>query len=477
MKVLLIRPPSFHCIETEVPEAVRRENVSYPPLSLLAIASYLTEQTHHQVKILDGLLDQIPYSQLQQQIADYAPDVMGITAFTVGLIDAHKTVQAARAVGVPHVLLGGPHVNDFPRESAEFPDIDAAVCGEGQVTLPAILEAFEQGKPIQGLPGVLTRDDAKGTDCIDRPFLSDNLDDYPLLNLKLIEYDRYYDVLGKGELFTTIITSRGCPYRCTFCNTPRDRYRTMSAKRICEEIQQKTVLGIREIYFVDDTFNISNGRVRELCEEILQQGLQFHWTARFRCKGVTRELLTLMKQAGCRRLQFGVEQGTDEALTLLQKGVTIEDIQNAFRLCREVGIRTVAYFMIGTQVEKTPKDILRTINFSISLNPDFVMYNIMTPFPGTTLFDEGLAAGVLDPKPWEEFIRSPSEDFKPQTWDQYFSPAELSKFLHHAYRKFYFRPTVVLQNLRELSSMTDFVRKARAGVLLLLPKAVLARVA
>lgn len=473
MKLLLIRPPSHHCIETEVPEAVRKENVSYPPLSLLAIASYFKEHSSHEVRILDGLLHAMSYSELQRQIEAQRPDVVGITTFTVGLIDCMKTIQAARAVGVKHVVIGGPHVNDFPRESGLIPGIDAAVCGEGQATLPAVLDALAAGRSLRGLPGVITREDAleESSSCIERPTLSDELDQYPLLDLKLIEYDRYYDVLGKGELFTTVITSRGCPYRCTFCNTPRDRYRTMSAGRICEEIEQKLALGIREIYFVDDTFNITNGRVRELCQEILRRGLQFRWTARFRVKGVDRELLTLMKKAGCNRLQFGVEQATDEALSLLQKGVNLAEVESAFKLCREVGIKTVAYFMIGTPTERTREDILRTIDFSVSLQPDFVMYNILTPFPGTTLFDQGLEKGILKLEPWMAFIKSPNEGFVPQNWDEYFQTDELADYLNVAYRKFYFRPRFIVQSLKELSNWQDFSRKARAGLTLLKPRA------
>lgn len=286
----------------------------------------------------------------------------------------------------------------------------------------------------------------------------------------MAQYQRYYDVLGHGQLFSTLITSRGCPYKCTFCNTPRDRYRTQSAERICEEVKACLELGIKEVYFVDDTFNITNDRVVELCEEIIRQGLEFSWTVRFRVKGVNEELLRLMRKAGCNRIQFGVEQATDEALTLLQKGVTISDVENAFRLCRKVGIKTVAYFMLGCPTERTREDILNTIRFSISLKPDFVMYNVLTPFPGTTLYDEGLAQGVLNIQPWMDFIVNPREDFVPQIWDQYFTPDELSEMLHLAYRKFYWRPSILLKNLRELTNLQDFARKAKAGLLLLKPR-------
>ena len=470
VKVLLIRPPSHHCIETEVPEAVRKENVSYPPLALISIATFLKEQTHHQVEILDGLLDAMSYPELQRRIAQAKPDVVGITTFTVELIDALKTVQAARAVGVEHILLGGPHVNDFPAEAADFPGITAAVCGEAQASLPQILERLENNTSLRGIPGVLLRGEVSASECIERPMWSDDLDSYPMLDRTVAQYQRYYDVLGKGELFTTTITSRGCPYKCTFCNTPRDRYRTQSPERICDEVAECLKLGIREVYFVDDTFNITNARVADLCHEILRRNLKFSWTVRFRVKGVDRELLTLMKRAGCNRIQFGVEQATDEALLLLQKGVTIAEIENAFRLCREVGIKTVAYFMIGCPTERTRADVLRTIDFSIRLKPDFVMYNVLTPFPGTTLYDEGLARGVLDIRPWMDFILNPSEDFVPQIWDEHFKAEQLSEFLHLAYRKFYWRPSVIMQNLKELNNARDFVRKAKAGLLLLKPR-------
>ena len=116
-------------------------------------------------------------------------------------------------------------------------------------------------------------------------------------------------------------------------------------------------------------------------------------------KGVDRPLLEKMKAAGCQRIQFGVEQGTEEGLLRLKKDVTSLEIESAFRLCREVGINTVAYFMIGTPVERTKQDVEDTIRYSIKLDPDFVMFNLMTPFPGTTLFDEGLRDGVLDLDP------------------------------------------------------------------------------
>ena len=465
MRVLLIRPPARHTVESEVPEAVEAENLSYPPLALISIATFLRAQSDHEVAILDAQLDNLDYDQLKEKVAAWRADVVGITAFTVQLVDVHKTIQACKEVGVPRVVIGGPHVNDFPQECRGLPGVDAVVKGEGQKPMLDLLAVWARGEVAQAIPGVIAHpDDPVPQDDV---YFSNDMDEYPILDLTLVEYQRYYDVMGEGGIFTTVISSRGCPYRCTFCNTPRHRYRVMSPGRVCDELESCIGLGIREFYFVDDTFNITNKRVIELCDEILRRGLDIRWTVRFRVKGVDRPLLDKMKAAGCTRIQFGVEQGTEEGLLRLKKDVTSREIENAFQLCREVGIRTVAYFMIGTPTERTREDVLDTIDYSIRLKPDFVMYNLLTPFPGTTLYDEGLRDGVLDVEPWLRFMRQPDESFKAQVWDEHFSREELRQMLDLAWKRFYWRPEFVVKNLFQIRNLSDFKRKASAGLRLL----------
>lgn len=465
MRVLLIRPPARHTVESEVPEAVEAENLSYPPLSLISIATFLLQKSDHQVKILDAQLDNLGYDELRQRVTAWKPDVVGITAFTVQLVDVHKTVQACRDVGVSRVVIGGPHVNDFPQECLGLPGVDAVIKGEGQQPMLDLLVVWEAGKVARGIPGVMAHPDDQVPE--DDVYFSNDLDDYPILDLTLVDYQRYYDVMGEGGIFTTVISSRGCPYRCTFCNTPRHRYRVMTAGRVCDELESCIALGIHEIYFVDDTFNITNKRVHDLCDEIMRRKLELHWTVRFRVKGVDRALLEKMKAAGCTRIQFGVEQGTEEGLLRLKKDVTSREIEHAFSLCRQVGIRTVAYFMIGTPTERTREDVMDTIHYSIRLNPDFVMYNLLTPFPGTTLFDEGLRDGVLDIEPWLHFMRQPESSFKAQVWDEHFSRDELRELLGLAWRSFYWRPEFVVKNLLQIRNIADLKRKATAGLRLL----------
>ena len=465
MRVILIRPPARHTVESEVPEAVEAENLSYPPLALLAIASFLRDHTAHQVDILDAQLDHLEYDEVERRVRAFAPDVVGITCFTVQLVDVHNTIAASKRAGAHRVVLGGPHISDFPHESVGLKDVDAVVKGEGQQPMLDLLAAWEAGKEARGIDGVIAHPDDPVPE--NDVYFSNDLDEYPIIDRTMVDYSRYYDVMGEGGIFTTVITSRGCPYRCTFCNTPRHRYRVMSPARVCDELDACLALGIREIYFVDDTFNITNKRVHDLCDEILRRGIEISWTVRFRVKGVDRALLEKMKAAGCQRIQFGVEQGTEEGLLRLKKDVTSLEIEHAFRLCREVGINTVAYFMIGTPVERTRQDVVDTIKYSIKLDPDFVMFNLMTPFPGTTLFDEGLRDGVLDLDPWMDFMRNPDESFKAQVWDEHVTREELREMLEGAYRKFYWRPKFVMRNITQIRNATDFKRKATAGLRLL----------
>lgn len=465
MRVLLIRPPARHTVESEVPEAVEAENLSYPPLALLSLAAFLRDQSHHVCEIMDAQLDHLSNEDMENQIREFAPDVVGVTCFTVQLVDVMHSIRAARAAGVQYVVLGGPHINDFPKESLALEGVDAVVKGEGQQPLLELLKVWEDGGVAKGIKGVIAHQDDPIPE--EDVYFSNDLDTYPIIDRTLVDYTRYYDVMGEGGIFTSIVTSRGCPYRCTFCNTPRHRYRVQSPERVCDEIEACIRLGIKEVYFVDDTFNITNQRVHDLCDEIIRRGLEFSWTVRFRVKGVDRPLLLKMKAAGCARIQLGVEQGTEEGLLRLKKDVTSREIESAFALCREVGINTVAYFMIGTPVERSRQDVLDTIEYSIRLKPDFVMYNIMTPFPGTTLYDEGVRDGVLELEPWTNFMENPTEEFKAQVWDEHFTRDELRDLLHFAYRRFYWRPQFVVRNLFQIRNVSDFTRKAKAGLRLL----------
>ena len=159
MRVLLIRPPARHTVESEVPEAVEAENLSYPPLALMALASFLKSETTHQCDILDAQLDHLEYDEVEAKIREYKPDVVGITCFTVQLVDVMESIRAARRAEVQYVVLGGPHINDFSKEALALEGVDAVVKGEGQQPLLELLQVWEKGGEAKGIEGVIAHID------------------------------------------------------------------------------------------------------------------------------------------------------------------------------------------------------------------------------------------------------------------------------------------------------------------------------
>ncbi|MDP6934205.1 MAG: cobalamin-dependent protein, partial [Myxococcota bacterium] len=152
---MLIRPPARHTVESEVPDAVEAENLSYPPLSLLSIAQFLLAHSDHQVNILDAQLDDLAYEVMHQKIQEWAPDVVGITCFTVQLVDVYQTVRTCKDAGVKYVVLGGPHISDFPREAVGLPGVDAIVKGEGQQPMLDLVNTWASGGEPRAMPGIV----------------------------------------------------------------------------------------------------------------------------------------------------------------------------------------------------------------------------------------------------------------------------------------------------------------------------------
>ena len=180
---------------------------------------------------MDAQLDHLEYSEVEEQIRQNNPDVVGITCFTVQLVDVKRCIEVARRAC--QICRLGCLISTIFQKSLALEGVDAVVKGEGQQPLLSLLDVWERGEVAKGIEGVIAHEDDPIP--VDDVYFSNDLDAYPIIDRTLVDYTRYYDVMGKGGIFTTIVTSRGCPYRCTFCNTPRHRYRVMSPKRVCDD--------------------------------------------------------------------------------------------------------------------------------------------------------------------------------------------------------------------------------------------------
>lgn len=464
MKILLINPPASNLILTNLPEGISQED-PMPPLGLMYVAAYLKKYTEHEIKILDCLIEKINHEQLKEKIEQEKPDVVGITALTFTIIDVLKTAKIAKQVNPDiKVVLGGPHVNIYPEETLNFPEIDYLILGEGEKPAKDLMDNLDQTENLYNFKGIAFKDNHKIINPGPRELI-ENLDELPFPARDLIPNKKYTSVLSENNPVTTMFSSRGCPFRCTFCNRAHlgKIFRARSAKNVVDEMEECKRMGIGEIFIYDDTFTINRQRVLDICSEIKNRNLKIFWDVRARVDTVDEELLSLMKNTGCERIHYGVEAGTQKILDAMKKGITLEQVEKTFKLTKKIGIQTLGYFMIGSPQE-TKQDILQTIKFAKKINPDFACFSITTPYPQTEMYALGLKEKVLPYDIWQKFAENPQPNFIPMVWEKELSREELFSLFKKAYHSFYLRPSYVLKKIFQLRSWAELKSKIKAGI-------------
>jgi len=281
---------------------------------------------------------------------------------------------------------------------------------------------------------------------------------------KWIRDYRYRNILGITNNLATILSSRGCPYRCTFCDVPIKSYRERSAALVVDEIEQCLEMGYTEFRFYDDLFNINERKVLDLTDELEKRNLDITWDFRGRVNGVTYESLVRAKKTGLRMIAFGVETGSDAGLKHLRKGTNTAKIEQAFKWCRELGILTVADYIIGQPFEKTKEDVRANIDFLMKLDPDYAQVSILTLYPNTEIYDQAVAQGIVEAGRWQEFARHPVKNYVVDHWDEFLTLAELTELQKEAYHKFYFRFKYIMRRVLKTRSIYEFVSKASGAL-------------
>lgn len=468
MKVILINPPNFNTIPSCLPKVLEEDLDFLPPLGLMYLAGYLKKHSPYQIKILDCQIEQLDYQQLKQKLIKEDPDVIGLTAMSFTLIDIIKTAQLAKEINQKiKVVLGGPHVNIYPKETMKIKEVDFLVLGEGEASFKKLLDNINQIENLYQTKGIVFKDKNKIVNTGNQALIRD-LDSIPFPARELLPYQKYFSVVSSKRPVTTMFTSRGCPFQCLFCDRPHlgKIFRARSAKNVVEEMEECQKMGIKEIFIYDDTFNVNRQRVLDICSEIQKRKLTIAWDVRTRVDTVDKETLQAMKNANCQRIHYGVEAGTQKILDILKKGITLKQIEKVFRMTKRIGVETVGYFMIGSPNE-TRKDILETIKLAKKLNPDFVHISVATPFPATGLYYLGLEKKILPYDYWREFAKNPRTNFIPYPWQENLTKKELFQLLKHAYLSFYFRPNYLLKRAFKLTSWQELKNKTKAAFRLL----------
>jgi radical SAM superfamily enzyme YgiQ (UPF0313 family) len=378
-----------------------------------------------------------------------------------------------------HLCLGGHHPIAFPFEAATLPEFDSIVVGEGEEAFPALARALTSGGDYSSIPGVYTAEtigryrDMPVTDerfltrQIPPPAYVDDLDGLATPDRSAISHLNYRSIVGASHRLATMITSRGCPCNCTFCDVPYKKYRQRSIAAIADEVGECLALGYDEIHFYDDLFNITPERVIAFSDEVQRRGYRFTWDFRGRVNTVTRESLEKARGAGCRMISFGVETGSDEGLRLLKKNCNIDQIRRVFSWCRSIGILTIADYMIGLPFERSVADVRRNIDFLLEIDPDYAQVSILSLFPHTELFSDAAREGLIRPERWEEFSCAPKPDFYIDHWEEHLDIGQLLVLQKEAYRRFYLRPRYIWRSLLATNSRHELKAKLQGALKLL----------
>lgn len=431
---------------------------SQPPLGLALIAAVL-EKAGCAVSVIEANTLKLKPDEVVRLAA--GADVVGLTAVT-------PTINAAIAIARHlkkanpnvHIVLGGAHATILPEETlTAAPEIDMLVRGEAENTFIELLQALEAKQMPDKIAGISYRQAGRvvsnpaGTAGID-------LDSLPFLAYHLLPWRNYrpHPPHGRYLPFAAMITSRGCPYRCSYCSKPifGTKFRGQSPERVADEVAyHQKKFSVREIAFYDDVFTLDKKRAHGIAEELVRRGLKVHWTCETRVNLVDGELLRHMKQAGCYSVAYGIESGSQEVLNTLDKGITLEQVAEAIHLTREAGLEAIGYFMIGSPGESV-ETIRETINFARKLRLGFAQFAVTTPFPRTRLYELYMAGKKGADIPWESFVYTGSgSQTAPVFEGTRLSRADIQCWTRRAHKEFYLRPAYVWQRLRSISSFGD----------------------
>ena len=442
MKILFINPPA------RKPEY---QSIVVPPLGLLYVASHL-KNAGYDIRIKDAFAEGMDWQAFADYIQNVKPDVLGIGGMSPVIDTTFKAIRIARPY-TKHIILGGPHSSLYRYHTfQQCPEIDYIVIGEGEETALELIRTIVEDKTTAGIEGIITKDIKND----DRKVLPD-VDKLHHPDRRLIPNHLYKYPLLKYRQVTTMMTSRGCPYDCSFCDKSifGSTWRPRSVDSVLAEIDEiVNIHRIQSIILYDDLFTVDKERVVGICEGILQKGYKISWKCEGRVNLVDFDLMKLMKRAGCQIIAYGVESANQTGLDYLNKNTTVDQTIRAFELTRSAGIHTMAYFILGIPVE-TFDDELKSIDLAKKIKATYAQFSILSPYCGTKVYDDAIRNGwyaeIDAHNPMDRDLKRPVS--LSENWDE----EKLQRILRLAHRKFYFRPAYIAELLMSLKSTHQLI--------------------
>lgn len=463
-RICLIQPciSRVEACSSPVGDILEGEHV---PLGIYYIASYLRENGY-ETKVIDALALRLTEAEIFNEIDDFSTSFIGISATTVAFPYAVALARAAKKrFPLLVTIIGGRHVTSDFSHAMSFGNFDFGVVGEGEITTRELLDALIAGKPVSDVKGVVYRNPA-GTPVFtgQREYIED-LDILPFPAFDLISDISIYKpppFMRKVLPSLSMISSRGCPGKCTFCACSLGKkYRKRSAQNIVKEIKHLVqTYHIREIDFLDDNFLLDKERIYQVFDILRAEGVFIYWSCLARINSVDYAFLKYLRDNGCWTIAFGIESGDEKILKMIQKGLSLDKASRVIGWCRELGIVTRGFFIIGHPLE-TVESIDRTINYALSIPLDIIMTSINTPFPGTQQYNIAQKYGTLDTSDLTLYSQ----------YDPVFIPRGLTAQIllekqKEMHIRFYFRPRQIVRILVLYFGQKEVGRLERAHAIM-----------
>ncbi len=424
-----------------------------PPTGLCLIAA-VCRKSGYDVGLIDAPSLNLNFEETVNKVLEQKPKYVGITAVTISIynaLDLAKLIKRKNS-GIK-IIIGGAHITAAVEETVKRLGsfFDIAVLGEGEITIIELLKALNNGTALSKVKGIAYFDKNKLRITAPQEFIKD-LDTLPFPAWDMLpDLGKHYTPPAhtvKRFPAALLVSSRGCPGLCTFCDNKvfGRRLRCYSADYVLNMIKylQKNY-GIKEVQFRDDNFLVFRDRLIEFCNKLIEEKIDLAWSCAGRVDMINPEMLALMKKAGCWQIWYGVESGSDSVLKAIRKNTGIEKISKAIINTKKAGISPCGFFMIGLPTE-TEEDIKKTIKLLLKLPIDEFHVTHMTPFPGSEIHATASQYGYLDDD-WH----------KMNCWKTVFVPNQLSEeklvyYSNLAFKKFYFRPRIVLSYIKRIKS-------------------------
>jgi len=468
-RVILIVPPySDSASIFERVEKISLENEKknkeiriYPPLGLLYLAGNLVKLENLKVELIDSAALRLNQKDIIQILKQGTfPRIVGISLMSVNLFSVASLIKAIKSefINPPLIVVGGPHISKVPQNTFDL-KADYGFVGDADQSFKQFVQNTITNKPINDIPGLIWKKD--GEIKINPPLMIKNLSSLPHPYRELVPKNAYVYPAFAGY-FTSVVTTRGCPFNCIYCGVPHKRhYFERNVEDVIDELQK--LRDYDYINFVDDCFTTNRKRTVKLCQEMIKEKFKFRWGCATRIDCVDPEVMKLMRQAGCYDIRFGVESGNEEIRHQVKGGkrITNDFYHEMLKEAKKAGLTTVGFFLLGLPNE-TLKTMKETIEFAKKVPLDFAYFGTVIPVPGSKLFEIAKSEGKLDDSIWIDLINGKTEI--PQYIPGSFTLEQVKLLCRKADFEFYLRPSYILKRFFYITNFREFSHHAKMGI-------------